>query len=169
MAAVEADEVIMAAAGYERRVGSRHSVAWLEVGWRYWIGPPEEGGSRPVGTATGHLVDVSVTGAGVMAPASPYVGVGVAVALDFAGLHGGVVIRRVDAVNGEASARLYGVEFLDVHSELGVALGDAFVARHSELPEWRDPRYQTGALLTDRFGAGTASPLDARSLGDHRR
>ena len=155
----------MTASGYERRLGARHSVAWLEVAWHYWIGPPVAAGPRPVGTATGYPVDVSVSGAGVVAPTSPYVDIGVAVAIEFGALHGAVIVRRVDVVNTDVDARLYGVEFVDANSELSVGLCDAFVARHSELPQWRDPRYGTGAFPTQTFGVGDTAPIDAGALG----
>ncbi len=99
------------------------------------------------------------------APTSPHVDIGVAVAIEFGALHGAVIVRRVDVVNTDVDARLYGVEFVDANSELSVGLCDVFVARHSELPQWRDPRYGTGAFPTQTFGVGDTAPIDAGALG----
>ena len=91
---------------YNRRIGTRHQVdlgevSWLPVGQRRGLRRPRAQAAR--------LVDLSVTGAAVIAP--PGTEFGRLVRLEITGGFGATVrVQRVSAVDHERSR--YGVQFI---------------------------------------------------------
>ncbi|MCU1358602.1 MAG: hypothetical protein JWM89_4020 [Acidimicrobiales bacterium] len=127
---------------FERRVGERREVEGVEIGWHYGIpGATPEDPVEVIAT-TGDLVDVSVTGALIVAPHTSHVWLGCIVGVEFRGFKDTVAIRRIDRIFHERDFRLYGIEFTSPNSELAKGVSDAFLARHSRLPRWRDPVYR---------------------------
>jgi hypothetical protein len=89
----------------ERRAGQRVP-AWLPITWTF----PHEV-QRDEGIAAGLIVDVSVSGARVVAPAAPQLTVGTRVDIELFGHHGSAVVRRHQAC-GLPGKLFYGVEFM---------------------------------------------------------
>src|SRR4051812_19269737 len=126
----------------ERRIGERREVEGVEVGWLYGVPDAGPDGTVEVVSCVGDLIEVSATGAAVVAPHTPHVWVGCVVGMEFRGCKSTVTIRRIDRIFHEREFRTYGVEFTAPNSELARGVSDAFLARYSHLPRWRDPRYQ---------------------------
>ncbi len=127
---------------FERRVGARREVEGVEIGWHYGIPGATPQDPVEVIATTGDLVDVSVTGALIVAPHTSHVWLGCIVGVEFRGFKDTVAIRRIDRIFHERDFRLYGIEFTSPNSELAKGVSDAFLARHSRLPRWRDPVYR---------------------------
>lgn len=91
-----------------RRIGDRRPVDIRDVSWSPCQDPRRRTRLRKPAPFTARLVDLSFTGASVVAPRGTPVGAQVAIAVD--NLHGIVVVRRSTAIAGTTLAR-YGVEF----------------------------------------------------------
>jgi hypothetical protein len=110
-------------------------------------GPTDEAGVRAAQAALDadqdgsetYLVELSVSGAAVIAPAQDHVVIGTHLRVGFHGAWGGVVVRRVGQLQ-DPEYRFYGVEFTQPNSALTTALYDAFLANRSRVAKWRDPR-----------------------------
>jgi hypothetical protein len=161
------DGAEMGSTAYERRLGNRHPVAWVEIGWYYRLPSTGPGDPGKIESTIAYLVDISVSGAGVVAPESPHVAIGSIVGFGFRGLQGTVTIRRINTIGHQLESRLYGIEFTEPNSPLAVGLTDVFLARHSQLPKWRDPRYQDEhpAIYAPEPETAAPAPIDASSLG----
>ena len=153
---------------FDRRLGARHTVPWIEIRWRFAVPNPDPALPPTVEAAPAYLVDVSVSGAGLVAPASPHVVPGTVAGIEYGDLAGTVTVRRINQFGPDAATSRYGIEFTDPNSPLTLGLCDAFLARHSQVAAWHDPRAQsdTGPAPRSSEGAGSMpAPLDASGFG----
>jgi hypothetical protein len=128
---------------FDRRIGERRDVEGVEIGWYFGVpGRTPDDDPVTITKTSGWLVDVSASGAGVVAPHSRDVWIGCLVGFEFRGLQGTVRIRRIDRLPAEVDMRLYAIEFTLPNSELVQGLCDTFLAQHSGVPRWKDPRYR---------------------------
>ena len=81
----------------------------------------------------GNVVELSVSGAGIIAVTHPYLEVGRTVLIACVGMTGSVVVRRIepDVYPGES---YYGIEFAEANSRLGTALREAFLVKATNAP-----------------------------------
>ncbi|MCU1370609.1 MAG: hypothetical protein JWO77_1803 [Ilumatobacteraceae bacterium] len=114
----------------ERRIGARRQIRSVPMAWcRDPAKPsPFEAETRP----DGNIVEVSVSGIGLIAVTHPYLAVGQTVIIASMGLTGAVVVRRIeqDRYPGES---YYGVELAEPNGRLGEVLTETFLvkARHA--------------------------------------
>jgi hypothetical protein len=96
---------------------------------------PFDADTRP----DGQLVELSVSGAGIIAVTHPYLEVGRTVLIAAMGTTGAVIARRVelDLYPGES---YYGVEFADPNGRLATDLQQTFLVRATHAPERYLPR-----------------------------
>ncbi len=124
----------------ERRIGQRSDHDGISIRW--W--PPRGPGStrRLFGPRRGQaaaLVDVSVTGLLVEAPANDHLKVGDTVTVTVDDVTGPVTIRRVVGERGDPTWR-YGVELLDLTSELTTHIHAKLSERaHVSATQWHRP------------------------------
>src|SRR4051794_18527444 len=111
----------------DRRRGRRDR-HWAEARWYYRTDPEGEGEGTGE-SATVLLVDLSISGAGLMTQLTPAVTVGSLVGLEFRGANGTVTVRRIDPCPDADGLMLYGVEFTEPITPLTAELHDAFYAR----------------------------------------
>ncbi|CAN5300510.1 hypothetical protein BH20ACT3_BH20ACT3_01810 [soil metagenome] len=124
-----------------RRVGRRHPIRAVPITWRADLPPPTGFRKRRrTGPLSAHMVDLSVSGAAIVAPPASDLGVGSKVLIDFEGHPGRVLIRRVAPGPVASAGSLYGVEFAEPNGELTSALYDLFIRHTSGVPDWHDPR-----------------------------
>ncbi|UDY36519.1 PilZ domain-containing protein [Dermatobacter hominis] len=95
-----------------RRLGERIALGEVLISWRVDEVIPGRLRDKPRPPEIGRLLDVSVSGAAIVAPESPDLRVGRAVAIRLDGADALVRIRRM-ADFGQEGWRLYGVEFLE--------------------------------------------------------
>lgn len=103
----------------DRRLGARHVLGPVAVRWRLDDGPavgPQDQG-RDSGPERAGLLDLSVSGARIMARTSPDLSVGDWTTVSIRGCTGPVIIRRI-VPSRQAGFSQYGIEFLDPLSEL---------------------------------------------------
>jgi hypothetical protein len=102
----------------DRRLGARHVLGPVAVRWRLDDGPvaPADQG-RSDGPERAGLLDLSVSGARIMARTSPDLKVGDWTNVSIRGRSGPVIIRRIIPSRQEGFSQ-YGIEFLDPMSEL---------------------------------------------------
>jgi len=103
---------------YERRIGDRVGIDAIPVFWR--VPPPDQGRQsrrdrRKV--QSGALLDVSVSGLQVRAPASDDLSIRAVIFIDVDGIVGEVTIRRITPVRGTRFCD-YGVEIRASAEEL---------------------------------------------------
>jgi len=82
----------------------------------------------------GNIVELSVSGAGMIAVTHPYLDVGRTVLIACMGVTGAVIVRRieVDVYPGES---YYGVEFGEPGSRLAAALHETFLVKALHAPD----------------------------------
>ncbi len=82
----------------------------------------------------GNVVELSVSGAGIIALTHPYLDVGRTVLIACMGVTGAIVVRRIDleVYPGES---YYGVEFAEPTSRLGKVLQEMILAKATNAPE----------------------------------
>lgn len=127
----------MASSAIERRIGRRFDAPRNRIAWRV---------DRPVlglpwvrrRSEVGLLVNVSVSGAGVLAPDCMDLQPGSRVTIGFEGTTGDVIVRRISSCGGE-SQNLYGIEFAEPASPLTSLVYDTFLAE-SQPSEQRNSR-----------------------------
>ena len=95
-----------------RRLGERILLGEVFISWRVDEVIPGRIRDKPRPPEIGRLVDVSVSGAAIVAPESADLRVGRSVAIRLDGADALVRIRRI-ADFGQDGWRLYGVEFLE--------------------------------------------------------
>lgn len=88
----------MVSDGYDRRIGDRVDMAAIPVLWRVPPADRKRGWRRPRAPEKGLLIDVSVSGLQVRAPAADDLGRGAVVHLAVDGIHGWGTIRRATPV-----------------------------------------------------------------------
>jgi hypothetical protein len=116
----------MASSAIERRLGRRFKAPRNRIAWRLdrsvrgvpWLRRRAE---------VGLLVDVSVSGAGVLAPDCMDLQPGSRVTIGFEGTRGQVIVRRISSC-GDESQNLYGIEFAEPGSPLTSVVYDTFLA-----------------------------------------
>ena len=96
-----------------RRLGERLPLGEVLLSWRVDEVVPGRLRDKPRPPEIGRLIDVSVSGAAIVAPASPDLRPGRAVVVRLDGADAVVRIRRI-AEFGDDGWRIYGVEFLDL-------------------------------------------------------
>jgi hypothetical protein len=79
----------------------------------------------------GLLVNVSVSGAGVLAPDCMDLQPGSRVTIGFEGITGEVIVRRISSC-GDESQNLYGIEFAEPASPLTSHVYDTFLATYGD-------------------------------------
>ena len=100
----------------EKRLGKRQSTPDIRIGWR--IDRETRRGLRmKPDPQEGVIIDISVTGAGVLAPASDELRPGSRVRISFDSHEGTVSVRRIAPTSDPAVSR-YGVTFEEGHGPL---------------------------------------------------
>jgi hypothetical protein len=118
----------------QRRLVERYAVDELEVGWNVRTVRPLLGRRRRV-SAQGRLVDVSVAGAAILAPADVTLTPRSSVVVDVDGELGVVTVRNVrETVDPTAS--LYGVEFTELTDEARRQLLAPIEDLRGHVPSW---------------------------------
>lgn len=102
----------------DRRLGTRHVLGPVAVRWRLDDGPvaPTDQ-DRDDGPERAGLLDLSVSGARIMARTSPDLRVGDWTNVSIRGRSGPVIVRRI-LPSRQTGFSQYGIEFLDPMSEL---------------------------------------------------
>jgi hypothetical protein len=121
----------MAQGGIERRIGRRRQIRSVPMAW---CRDPSNPDPYLADLAPdGRIVELSVSGAGMVAITHPYLAIGSKVIISAAGVAGTVLVRRIEAdlYPGES---YYGVEFAEPNSRLGAVLHETFVARETDAP-----------------------------------
>jgi hypothetical protein len=118
---------------YERRIGQRVDVDPVEVLWRVPSERHRRRWRRGGGVQTGALVDLSVSGLKVRAPAADDLSVGAVVPVEIDGVAGDVAVRRIVPVPGTRFAD-YGVQLTPASHDLA-RWCTARLDRHSEVGE----------------------------------
>lgn len=95
-----------------RRLGERIPLGEVLVAWRVGEVVPGRLRDKPRPAEVGRVLDVSVSGAAIVAPAAPELRKGRVVAIRLDDAEALVRIRRIDAF-GEDDWRVYGVELLE--------------------------------------------------------
>ncbi len=110
---------------FNRRIGDRLPIVIDGVEWRP-CGTPRRRLLRRGAPAVqvARIVELSVTGAGIVGPADPPLARGAQVQLRIHGVDGLVEIRRVQPTDAPDLAR-YGVAFVRLHPELERFVSDA--------------------------------------------
>ena len=104
------------ARGFERRIGRRHPV---EVRVVRWIAPAHD--DLAAAPARAGLVNISVTGAGLVLPADAGIDVGSELAIELDGVWGPARVAQVQPTKSP-TMRYYGVAFTGSSSEFGAAV-----------------------------------------------
>ncbi len=99
--------------GTGRRLGERLDLGEVLLSWRVDEVIPGRLKDKPRPPEIGRLIDVSVSGAAIVAPASSDLRPGRPVVIRLDGADAVVRIRRI-AEFGDDAWRIYGVEFIDV-------------------------------------------------------
>lgn len=115
----------------ERRIGRRRQIRSVPMAWCRDPNQPDPYLAER--SPDGSIVELSVSGAGIVAVTHPYLHVGEKVIICAAGVAGLVIARRIehDLYPGES---YYGVEFAEPNSRLGSTLHTTFVARETDAP-----------------------------------
>ncbi|HWJ96991.1 MAG TPA: hypothetical protein VNQ33_02460 [Acidimicrobiales bacterium] len=121
----------------ERRIGVRRQIRSVPMAWcRDPANPsPYDAQVRP----DGNLVEVSVSGAGLIAVTHPYLQEGTKVLIACLGAVGPVIARRIepDVYPGES---YYGVEFCEPNGRLAQTVYSTFLAKTRDAPDVYLPR-----------------------------
>lgn len=117
----------------DKRIGKRRQIKSVPMAWvRDPSNPsPFDAESRP----DGRIVELSISGAGMVALTHPYLDVGRTVLIACVGMVGPVIIRRIDpdVYPGES---YYGVEFGEPNSRLGDALQRSYLVKEDAPGEY---------------------------------
>jgi hypothetical protein len=115
----------------ERRIGTRRQIRSVPMAWCRDPANPSafDAETRP----DGNIVELSVSGAGLIAVTHPNLAVGRTVLIASMGVIGLVAVRRIDleVYPGES---YYGVEFAEPSSRLGQVLHDTFLVKALNAP-----------------------------------
>jgi len=99
----------------QHRLGERAAVEGLWVGWH--LDRQDQRGylerrRHPVEQQWGLVVDLSVSGAGIVAPVSHQIAIGSMIDIEAGGFRGLVAVHRI-AETDDPETRVYGVSFVD--------------------------------------------------------
>lgn len=115
----------------ERRIGTRRQIRSVPMAWCRDPSNPSalDAELRP----DGNIVQLSVSGAGIIAVTHPYLEVGRTVLIACLGVTGAVIARRIDldVYPGES---YYGVEFAEPTSRLGEVLQETILVKAMNAP-----------------------------------
>jgi len=126
----------------ERRIGERFQTHEPRLGWR---GPQQSGNARrdrrrPKPAPECRFLDVSITGARLLAPEARDLQVGSQISLDYDGESTSVKIRRVEPYNQAFS--VYGVSFVELGPRLMQIVYAADTARSRRHGDPLDLRHE---------------------------
>jgi hypothetical protein len=121
----------------ERRIGTRRQIRSVPMAWcRDPANPnPFDADQRP----DGNIVELSVSGVGIIAVTHPYLEVGRTVLIAAMGTTGALIARRIepDVYPGES---YYGMEFADPNGRLPSELQQTYLVRATHAPDTYLPR-----------------------------
>jgi PilZ domain-containing protein len=100
----------------ERRIGERFQTHEPRMGWRVWSANARRDNRRRKPLPECRFLDVSITGARLLAPEAHDLRVGSLMVLDYDGEATMVKIRRVESYNNAFS--VYGVSFIELGPRL---------------------------------------------------
>jgi len=109
-----------------QRIAQRHAVPTTPIQWKV-VRRRKRGNPTKLVLAEAAIVEVSVMGAAIVAPAKWEAFVGTRVEVFWENLSGVVTVRRVSAFGGSSELYLYGVEYAGNNTPLGMALYDRLV------------------------------------------
>lgn len=115
----------------EKRIGKRRQIRSVPMAW--CRDPSNPSAFDAETDPDGNVVELSVSGAGIVAVTHPYLDLGRTVLIACVGLTGTVIVRRIDldVYPGES---YYGVEFAEPNSRLGAALRENFLVKATNAP-----------------------------------
>ena len=111
----------------ERRIGARFQTHEPRMGWRVWSGNARLDKRRRKPLPECRFLDVSITGARLLAPEAQELRVGSLMVLDYDGESTMVKLRRVESYNNAFS--VYGVSFIELGPRLKQIVYAADVVR----------------------------------------
>lgn len=120
---------------FERRIGGRYQVSLIHLTWRPELPPKWFRRSTKPQRAT--IVDLSVTGALIQAPANEEIHRGTMVNITFGGAHQGrVQVQRVKATP-DPNVAYYGVRFVSLDATVRQLIDDTVGAHRPSAADWR--------------------------------
>ena len=121
----------------DKRIGKRRQIRSVPMAW--CRDPSHPCAFDAETNPDGGIVELSVSGAGILATTHPYLDLGKVVMIATMGTTGLVIVRRIesDAYPGES---YYGVEWGEPNSPLGTALRETFLAKATGAPAVYLPR-----------------------------
>jgi hypothetical protein len=125
----------MQGGAHERRLMNRYGLVRTAVGWRLDrvdYRPVESRRLSPLRPEYAELLDVSVTGARLLAPYTTELQLGSRTVMEVMGVSGTVIIRHIGACT-DLTRSLYGVEFAEPNSALPALVYDAFIVQHARV------------------------------------
>lgn len=111
----------------ERRIGERFQTHEPRMGWRVWSASARNDQRRRKTLPECRFLDVSITGARLLAPETQDLRIGSQMVLDYDGESSRVKIRRVETYNNAFS--VYGVSFIELGPRLKQIVYAADIAR----------------------------------------
>lgn len=96
-----------------RRLGERIALGEVLLAWRVDEVIPGRLRDKPRPVEVGRLIDVSVSGAAIVAPSDPTIRRGRAVVIRLDDTDAVVRVRRISALEGDDDWCIYGVEFVE--------------------------------------------------------
>jgi hypothetical protein len=112
----------------KQRLAQRYELPTTPIQWKV----ARRGRSSRLVRVEAALVELSVMGAAIVAPAKQVAPVGAQVEVFWEGISGWVVVRRSDAYRGSAAFTIHGVEFCDGRSPLGPTMFERLVVEPGE-------------------------------------
>lgn len=119
----------------QRRLVERYAVEQFDLGWNVRHVRPRVGRRRRTLAERGQVLDVSVAGAAVRAPADPLLRPRRPVVIEVEGQLGAVVIRNVRPTEDPATV-VYGVEFVELSDAARSQLLDPIESDRRHVPHW---------------------------------
>ena len=119
---------------FERRIGRRHAVSLVHLTWRPRLAPKWFRRSTRSQRAT--VIDLSVTGARIRAPANAEIQRGTMVTIAFGPHRGLVQVRRIERAR-DPTVAYYGVRFVSLDTALRQLVDDAVGADRPTEADWR--------------------------------
>jgi hypothetical protein len=123
--------------GIDKRIGKRRQIRSVPMAWVRDPSHPDRFCAET--NPDGRIVELSVSGAGMIAITHPYLQIESHVMIATLGLTGTVIVRRIDldVYPGES---YYGIEFAEPNGELTQTLHRSLLAKATHAPELYLPR-----------------------------
>ncbi len=102
----------------ERRIGRRWSTASFVIAWNVGGKKDTWRGKRALPPQEGQVLDISVSGASILAPSDQNLRLGSRLVVGFQRERSTVTVRRVSDVDDEDGSTLYGIEFIDAPAHM---------------------------------------------------